>query len=162
MTECPEALKASEYHDAELEESERSAFEDHLRGCSACQSALAEYESLSGACRFDGSSHFASDVERQVYLSSLYAGFEGGLRQTRERFAYPLLAAAAVLLICSLSSTLVLLRSPRHLDDVAMRWAEYMVNEPGTVDPDLELASGDEANLTEWMIRALSEDYAND
>ena len=162
MTECPETRKASQYHDGELEESQRSLFEEHLQNCSACQTALSEYASLTNVCRFDGASQFASEVERRVYLRTLYEGLEGGLTQTRERFAYPLFAAAAMLLVSTLTFSAVMLRSPRNLDEVAMHWAEYMVNEPISINPDLEVDAGAEENLTEWMIYALSEDSVND
>lgn len=162
MTECIEALKASQYHDEELEESQRTAFEDHLGNCAECQVALREYQSLSDILHGDDTALFTSDVERRVFMRNLHERFDSAPSLSRERFAYPLFAAAAVLFFCTLSSSWLVLQTPRGLDTMAVRWVEYMISEPTVADPEQEIALDEETNLTEWMLYALSEDYQND
>jgi len=162
MADCDKTTQASLYHDGELDDAARDAFEHHLTSCVVCQNALADFRAVSTIVGSEHDAVFETDIARKVFENRMHEAV-GRVGETRhDRLLFTLSALAAMWLISVASFGWYYVNDMGNPDTFAENWVEHMITEPEAEVSELEEGPDETIDFAHWMNRALSEEFSSD
>ena len=149
MANCEQQVRLTAYYDGEFSPSERTGVEEHVRHCPACQAELASMRRLSGLLSPAGAVRPGADELSPAALDRLHRSVDDLPIATLTRLAWPLAAAAAVILaFCSI--TLLGQNDDTRVAAVDL-WETQALAQPADLS-----SGGTEELLAKWMVHDLS------